>query len=451
MRQTHWRYPELFWSSAMRITGASACVDTSAQLHQSPILRRSSPRSHCIFLTLLAYHLHMLQTAASSSTPASTVPDKQLRVIGDGRGRRALSSLPNWLCWTAGRVRITDFKAVVRPCHQAALQAVLPSLHYDKHQSVHDQLVFGSHVDALRLLNQAMKTGHGFWFASTDTLPLQDVRLLLPGACDVALDGNKSTLIRDGLPLAVRPTQAGLRFWAKLHQCQARASRLDWHAGAARPPVLAPACIQDAMLMTGVSVCTWTSIDSFMYARSLNEFQAWGPKKAGIWPAAVRVTEELPAISDRNATVRGLQSSSLGGPPDTGTPHTANRLRKRRRWVHASALHGSLRGAHSLLCTQPFHTAHSADIRSRLAPLGLQATHDTGACHVHPAAVQLPRIDTFSLTIRILTMARPASLRRLLDSLAVVHFLGDRISLVISVDKATRGARSFCVRCDENS
>ena len=399
--------------------------------------------------------------ALSSSTPI---------IIGDARTPHAGAMLPNWLCWTAHRARMLDFVAVVNEGVQSAGALRAPSTcrvpgarraRARPTSFPQTGCVPGSDdVDVINLLSLAMSSGRGFWYATTDILLLQDVRHVLPTSCDIGYDGSGGVLVGDGLPLAVHPSPHGQSFWARLRHCQSGARWRRGLVGLGTPPsapALTQACIQHALATPGLTACSWASVDAFMYARSLHEFQAWGPKATGVWPLAVRVAPRAVESVPQGEDVDGVMERPSGdayrkspaGPAGLSdavlAPHNAALSATAQRTC-ASAVgpdivrHADAATQATLNWLRSFSPSSTNTTDRVLHTFGLQAVSPSGACHVHPPGVPPPaHLACFVLTIRVLTMARPKSLTRLLRVLSMVDYMGDKVDLVIAVDVPRRG------------
>ena len=244
---------------------------------------------------------------------------------------------------------------------------------------------------------RSMAAGRGFLLAPGSALWLQDLRDAVftraasnatdrPGVhtdptCDVAVAGASSSI------LAVRPTPAGRLFADALLRCEAskpglaarKSGPADRGGGAtqaaaapASEPVFSDACLRQAVASTP-DVRTCSSRHQPSFHMSTHTFDTTGPAVTGLWPATV-VVESANAASATDLQDRGLWSLA----PDGTCPAERERLR--------AASHSS---------SQP---------------------------------------SPFSLRIRVLTMGRPASLRRLLDSLTAADYLGNRVALDFLVD-----------------
>ena len=411
----------------------------------------------------LSSHLRHVQHKTWNAAPGNSSAPV---LIGDARSPHAGAMLPNWLCWTAHRARVLDFVAVVNKGEtdsESAGTRGVPSARraLGAHSAgarpasfPHNGCVPGSHADVISLLSLAMSLGRGFWYAPTDILLLQDVRRVLPASCDVGYDGNEEGVVGDGLPLAVHPSSHGQRFWARLHHCQGGAWRRRGLAGmAAVPtaPALSQACMQHALTTPGLTACSWASIDAFMYARSLQEYDGWGPKATGVWPLAVRVTPhaEESAAAGQGEGIDGLMERPSGAAHRRGMVWPArqsdvvlvHRTAAQSATTRRAPASGSSPDTVSRADAAPIVPPSFANKTDHLLhTLGLQAVSTSGACHVHPPGVPPPaRLASFGLTIRVLTMSRPESLARLLRFLAMVDFMGDKVDLVIAVDVPRRG------------
>jgi len=244
-----------------------------------------------------------------------------------------------------------------------------------------------------RAIATAMRAGRGFLLAPSFAIWTQDLRDILfmrtagnatdrPGvqadvACDVAMGSWQSPF------LGVRPTRAGRRFVDAALKCEtAKAfidSRKNGPAGHAlvplphsdiQTPLFSPACLRDAATTTTSGVRV-CSLENPSFQMSLNAFDKHGPAKTGLWPAAV--------VVDSYESARALQAHGL--------------------WS--------------------------------LSPDGTCPVEAPPQRPVHPTTSPRP---PFSLRIRVLTMARPASLRRLMASLLAADYLGDQVTLEFVVD-----------------
>ena len=246
----------------------------------------------------------------------------------------------------------------------------------------------------------AMAAGRGFLLAPASALWTQDLRDALflrtasnatdrPGAhvdftCDVAMGGHETSVF------GVRPTRGGRRFVEAAMQCEAAQAaaapggRKSGPAGLvlaplaqpdARPPIFSHACLRAAVDSTAPDVRV-CDLTHPAFQMPLDAFGKRGPAKTGLWPAAV-VTE--PGVSAGDLQAHGLWTLA----PDGTCPVSLSRK-----------------------------------------PQSIAAA---------------PPPPPSSRRIRVLTMARPASLRRLLDSLLAADFLGDTVSLDLVVDAPSGG------------
>jgi hypothetical protein len=310
-------------------------------------------------------------------------------------------------------------------------------------------------------LAQAMQDDRGFLFASASTVWLQDLRGVVfaragttpadrPGlhvdvACDVAMSavlltmahadagaakkpsvtgsGSSATAAArlDGLDLAppdndnghptrhvkatssaplsvlaVRPTSGGHTFVDAALKCEAAmrpptrrgrlsSRRLSPVQAADAEPILSVTCLRAALVATmpGITACP---LDGTAFHPSLSVFKGdRGPAKTGLWPAAVGAGDAATAVP-----LAALQGSGL------------------MEWTPGGGV-----------CTE------AADH---------QGGNEHAAKTTALAAVALPTGQPTTLRIRVLTMGRPTSLRRLLESLLAADYLGDPVALDFAVD-----------------
>ena len=351
-----------------------------------PLTTRCQPRAALVGAALLATALLLFVPNWPLTTPAGardasegpvwdgtrqgSVPLPVL--FADARGPAAGAAAPNFMCWAKGRAGMQDVHLVVGPAG-------------GRDGGVGDATLMEHHGVALDgpptlgLLSAAVKAGKGFVYMPTTILPLQDITAAVPTRCDAVFDGNTTSASADGLPLAVRRTLGGARFWSAVVRCESEAGHEGGGGGGTNPEAgVSPACLQAAASSATAAVCSWSDLDPFFLTPSLADFEASGPRTTGVWPAAVRL----------NPGARPTNNSSL-------------------------------------------------------AALGLDAQAGTVCAVRTPGVTPPPRttLPAVSLTICVLTMARATSLRRLMASLASADFMGDRVALHISVDKATKGTK----------
>ena len=318
---------------------------------------------------------------SSSPPPASHV------LVVDACSHTSPAFVHNWMCW-ARRSGVSELTVVFDDDTAAGTAA--------KHWG--DVNVRGGGPEhIMSMLTHLLDSGQSFIYVPVDVLLLQDVRNVALQAADVVLDSSilhserveyTSQSVWPSMQsalLAIAPTVASRSFWEAITVCEQAVQSIETASTSDPAPALSRFCMHHALSSTEASVATWSSGDAHFYADSLQAFAAHGPLSTGVWPATVATLPEPQSI-------------------DPDEPFNAT-------WYEES-----------------------------LQANGLLAVAANGECVVHTPGAMPPPISSYHLTIRVLTMNRSAPLRRLLNSLLVAEYMGDRVRLEVSIDLPKNGA-----------
>lgn len=332
--------------------------------------------------------------------PAPPIPGDHLAILLDARGEAGPGTTVagNALCWFeragllggggGGAAAGAPLVTLLAPSPAAA------DIFNVRWGDAGGRAVVGGAAGGRALAAAALSAGRGFVVTPPSALWLEDARRALfsvaaggaghrPGVqvnatCDVVVGGGEEEEEggRGGATsspiLAVRPTPGGRAFFAAAAACEVgraaggRAGR--WGGpGSAGEPLFTVFCLDLAAAVAAADGPVACALDPSLFPPSLAALDAAGPGVSGLWPAAIRVPVDIPPA---DLADRGLWALAPGGGCAASPPLDQGPL--------AAAL-------------APPHPPH-------------------------PAAARLK--------IRVLTMARPDSLARLLGSLVAADYGG---------------------------